>query len=212
VLEAKDVYARTLRQRKGKGKGKMAPDANCRYRRRSRREEVSPITFVNEQTVSLTQLAKLYISRKRRINSNNLSTVALETLEILGVEGMSSADSEGEMESDQPYYVKLHPWRAPALTAWLHEIDTLPISSNNSYSSRVYKKRPRVLGQQISEVRDPPKGLPVSFYNQEWLLSRSEWAKESLDICQTSYVLPGVFTSKSYNSYRLSFSLLTEFF
>ncbi|PVF92818.1 hypothetical protein CPB86DRAFT_801713 [Serendipita vermifera] len=115
--------------------------------------------------------ARLYISRKRRVNSNGLPDDALQTLELLGAEGMSSADSEGEETEHDHYLVKLHPWRAPTLTAW---------------------KRPRIPSEKVSETRDPPSGLPESFYSQEWLLLRSEWAKEKLAVLTMEWTLPDI--------------------
>jgi hypothetical protein len=139
----------------------------------------------------LIHFVQLFNSRKRKLKSIQASEDALGLLEMLGAEGMSSEESEGELRlPGRRYLIKSLPWRAPDLTAWLHEIDSLPAAYARPYSSRTYQQRTRVPSNLVSKKCRPPIGLPASFYRQEWLATRSEWVVAKLQIMRGQCVLP----------------------
>lgn len=108
---------------------------------------------------------------------------------------MSDEESEGPPGApDRRYFVKLLPWRAPSLTAWLHQIDSLPVAYARPYSNRTYRQRTRIPSQSVSEKCNPPINLPVTFYCKKWLTSQSEWVLTKLRIMKEEFLLPSIST------------------
>jgi hypothetical protein len=117
---------------------------------------------------------------------------------------MSSEESEGEVGAlHRRYHVKELPWRAPELTSWLHQVDLLPMGRKAGVSSQERDRRYRILGEKrlISTTRQPPTGLPSSFYREEWLGSRPQWMQTSLEISKTDCPLPLLPVSRSRKSH-----------
>lgn len=172
IHELKGVYHRTHSAKRHRRETRW--DTSHRSRSRSRR-------------------VQLLNTRKRRLKGAHLSGDALEILMLLGEGGMSSEDSEGVPGCpDRRYFVKQLPWRAPSLTAWLHQIDSLPLIYARHYFSRTYQERARIPSQLLSTNCQPPSGLPVSFYCEEWLASRSEWVLAKLRIMGQRLLLPTI--------------------
>jgi hypothetical protein len=121
------------------------------------------------------------LSRCKKLKSLALSEEVLAAIYQLGVNGMSSEQSEGEVGSQtRRYYIKTIPWRSSELTRWLHHLDSLP-KNLRSNSSRQYKQRNRLESPLFSESRTPPNRLPISFFCQAWL-TRAVDALSSLEI------------------------------
>lgn len=115
---------------------------------------------------------KLWKRRLDRIKTHNLSAFAMEMITTLGIDGMSSDDSEGEIGSKHRLLRRKNlPWRSPGLTKWLHHIDLLP--KDSATSARWQAGRP----QRLIRLDDPrisvrcriPVGLPSSFYDRNWI-------------------------------------------
>jgi hypothetical protein len=91
-------------------------------------------------------------------------------LEILDVDGMSSEESEGEVNMKRSFHIKVLPWRSQNLTAWLHSVDML--STKNAAGEMLSRRamcRDRLLSHKVSTHRSAQRELPMSFYNRDWL-------------------------------------------
>ncbi|CAG8710739.1 13464_t:CDS:2, partial [Acaulospora colombiana] len=146
--------------------------SKCKARRRSRRR----------------QLLK---ARETAASRYELSPAALETLRLLGVDGMSSEESEGEVgKSDRQYRIKILPWRSTTLTKWLHTLDQLP--SNQIPTSKPRPRRTRIPTELMSENRTPPMCLPTPFFDQNWLNSISGRYRATLELTNREITLPSL--------------------
>lgn len=152
-----------------------------------KRPNGSPISNVDEYAKKRARKR----SRRRQILKLRVSIVsqyeipgqALKALHLLGIDGMSSEESEGEVgQKDRQYRVKKVPWRSSAITHWLHSIDQLPLDERY--------KRSRIPSDLQSDRCTPPSHLPLSFYNWDWLESRSPLFRDTLDITEETIDLP----------------------
>ncbi|PVF91139.1 hypothetical protein CPB86DRAFT_854736 [Serendipita vermifera] len=133
-------------------------------------------------------------SRKQLLLRHQFPTAATSILEELGVEGMSSEESEGEIGSkNRRYFVKVLPWRSEALTTWLHQIDRLP-APRRGKGTRQYTRRTRILNRPlpVSKNRTIPTGLPRAFYREEWIASASKSALARLEVSEENIPIPRI--------------------
>jgi hypothetical protein len=88
-------------------------------------------------------------------------------IETLGVDGMSS--DESDVENEQPVFrVKVLPWRRDVQQYW-KIIDGCRFTDSGIFSPRGSKGVQRIRGVWgPSSTRDPAKGLPRSFYDDSW--------------------------------------------
>lgn len=149
--------------------------------------------FFNYVEFIFLHFTQLSATRKAKSSHYQLPAAASEVIQALGLEGMSSEESEGEVGSkNRRYFVKMLPWRAPSLTAWLYQLDALPAPSGRGLSSRIYHKRNRVVGERLSKTRQPPPGMPSTFYCQSWLASRTTTSQVRLMISLQLICLPHI--------------------
>jgi hypothetical protein len=95
---------------------------------------------------------------------------------------MSSEESDGEV-GERLFWVKMHKWRNPDLTAWLQAIDGLPlVNTIGTALPRRQYYRTRRLSHKQSTNTYVPKGLPKSYYSQDWLAK--DGARMRLRMCQ----------------------------
>jgi hypothetical protein len=92
-------------------------------------------------------------------------------LEKLGVEGMSSDESETE-DNQQEYHILVPTWRAPEIAPWLRIFDTIhhifriagdPQALRGSFPHR------RILTAKKSASQKFVPGLPQNGYDPSWL-------------------------------------------
>jgi hypothetical protein len=120
-------------------------------------------------------------------------TRGLKVLSLLGTDGMSSEESDGEIGgSKRKYSIKLLPWRATAITEWLHRIDCLPHVQRDCLSCSPRPRRCRVLSGLESRLRGPPSNIPISFYQKEWLNLQSPMVLKDLRITIEDFILPPI--------------------
>lgn len=104
---------------------------------------------------------------------HNVPKPAVDLVEALDMEGISSEESEGEIGEDRTYKVKALPWRNPQLTAWLHRIDRLPIKNRlGAVMSKRTTYRRRQDSDLVSEERPPVPSLHRNMYEPNWLQKR----------------------------------------
>jgi hypothetical protein len=124
-----------------------------------------------------------------------LPHIALHNIHTLGVDGMSSEDSEGEVGGqNRQFNVKSLPWRNVELTKWLHALDLMSSETLQNGKSVPGRKwhRDRCIGGMPS-VRAPPKGLPRDFYDTKWIASLNPAQIDALQIehvSHTSFIPP----------------------
>ncbi|OBZ77588.1 hypothetical protein A0H81_02217 [Grifola frondosa] len=105
----------------------------------------------------------------------------LGILQDLGVDGMSSDESEHENGVIQ-YRVLIKSWRNPVLTPWLRTFDAAYRKdrlSGPSQSTRGAHPHLRLASQKV-DLRAPVIRLPFNAYNYEWLKGLSAFELESL--------------------------------
>lgn len=158
------------------------------------------------------------LSRRRQVSSNNNSLywvlmtlklmrrrVALlkhhhfpnECIELvedsLGVEGMSSEDSDGEIGTLRNFKIKRMSWRDPDLTFWLRRVDDLPLkNAQNFYLTHRWHSRRRVVSDMDSTRSKPLGGLPVNLYKHDWLMSLDARRRVRLNVDETPFELPRI--------------------
>lgn len=99
----------------------------------------------------------------------------IEMLELLGVEGMSSDESDREGDQDQ-YWILPPLWRDERLTTWLRAFDSVHHLLRKSGD-------PTALRGAFPHIRHPTKrksdsngfvpGLPINAYDEDWFQQQS---------------------------------------
>ncbi|KAI1782700.1 hypothetical protein LXA43DRAFT_1068378 [Ganoderma leucocontextum] len=99
----------------------------------------------------------------------------LEIIKTLGKEGMSSDESTAEEATHRPCYrVSVFPWRRD-FDAIMDKIDAERFGPQSGYSARGSRPTPRHRQDRAGaddihlSHREPVLGLPVSFYDEQWL-------------------------------------------
>jgi hypothetical protein len=140
------------------------------------------------QLPSLILFLQLLKRRIAAIRRHNLSSRAHNAIELLGIDGMSSEESEGEIGSkSRRFRVKLLPWRHRIASEWLHCLDRLPMITTLSAKqpSGRRMRRDRQMGSTISHERKAPIALPEWLYDPEWLQRvTTEDVSESAELMQ----------------------------
>jgi hypothetical protein len=128
--------------------------------------------LVGLDAISYTDTLKLFKHRSIVVERAGFPIDAKDAIQALGIDGMSSEDSEGEVgRSDRKFFIKQLPWRHLELTRWLHQLDTLPPPSAQPLGTRSYitRIRTRQKGNSFSLTRRPPKGLSQAYFDLDWL-------------------------------------------
>jgi len=99
-------------------------------------------------------------------------------LERLGMDGMSSDDTDNTDPVRTVYRVRVLEWRGN-VERELDIIDMMRLEGEDVFAPQGSKPVPRQrgLGNAVSR-RDPVPCLPESFYNSEWLRRKDEGWKE----------------------------------
>ncbi|KDR77507.1 hypothetical protein GALMADRAFT_138609 [Galerina marginata CBS 339.88] len=114
---------------------------------------------------------KLFDRRRGTVENHPLLRRHLAIMGELGMEGMSSDESESEGTDVSSCNVRMPPWRSESLSDWLHVIDTVYIRERKKSGDRrgclphlrVYKEH------STSSKKKFVKGLPKNAYDPEWL-------------------------------------------
>jgi hypothetical protein len=114
-------------------------------------------------------------------------------VETLDIDAMSSEESEGEVGMERRFRVKKLPWRNLELATWLHRIDALP--TKNAANSVLTKRRTHRLREHsdiISRQRPALSGMPVNFYQAEWLQAQDSRTAKRLGAVEQPFILPAI--------------------
>ncbi|KAH7908072.1 hypothetical protein BJ138DRAFT_406823 [Hygrophoropsis aurantiaca] len=146
---------------------------------------------------SLRALEAARAAKRRQERKNNLylrrhqvakrygtvRTLALPIVQQLGVDGMSSDESDHEAgHGEASYVIKRKVWRAKAISTWLRTLDSLHLRARYKgewkASSGAWPHL-RMTSTTKSERKAVP-GLPKNFYSKKWINQLDEF--ESTDL------------------------------
>ena len=109
-------------------------------------------------------------------------------LQKLGFEGMSSDDTDNRDLTQRVYRVRVLDWQRN-VDRELHVIDRMRLEGEEVWASQGSKPAPRIRGEgNPSRRRDPPTGLPESFYNATWLINKDKsWRERVLCVSKEEF-------------------------
>lgn len=114
-----------------------------------------------------------------------------EMVERLGVDGMSSDESDNEPGKRQ-YKILLCRWRADIVTTWLRVLDAAHLYDRIKGDPNALwgaQPRIRVISAETSSSKKFVPGLPVNAYNSHWL-------RRHPDVCNLVYPEPSRYIFK----------------
>ena len=137
--------------------------------------------------IIVTFTFQLFMRRLAAANQNPELRQHISTLELLGVNGMSS-DEEDQYRGTKQYRVFRKVWRAEEITPWLRVFDAAhrrarlePMESGAGAVPRV-----RFVTNTVPPwpLRKVVKRLPKSAYHQDWLKSLTERERRCLRVAE----------------------------
>jgi hypothetical protein len=128
------------------------------------------------------------------LNHHNFPDYAIDMVEALDIDGMSSEESEGEVGVEpRSFTIKKLPWRSPDLTEWLHRVDGLPTrNAQNAVLTKRAFHRQRRRGDIISANREPVARLSVNLYHPNWMKQQDIRAKARIGALEDGFELPKI--------------------
>ncbi|KAJ7256722.1 hypothetical protein C8J57DRAFT_999762, partial [Mycena rebaudengoi] len=96
----------------------------------------------------------------------------IDMLESLGVDGMSSDESETDGNDHIQYKILVPVWRASVATAWLRMFDSLYHILRRSGDVQALRgafPHQRILTQQKNSKNTFVPGLPINVYDASWI-------------------------------------------
>ncbi|CAG8605338.1 15219_t:CDS:2 [Acaulospora colombiana] len=158
------------------------------------KEKVDPIGAAADKGL-MDQRSRSFRRRVALMKYHDFPSDSITMVKSLGVDGVSSEESDGESESgsDRIFKIKRLSWRSPDLTTFLRRIDELPLKKRGKrplYQRRL--RRRRVVADINSEGRDAVPSLPSNLYRTEWLQSLNERARKKLDTQKDAFVFPRI--------------------
>lgn len=139
------------------------------------------------------RMRQLYSRRLELCDHHGLPDEGRATLELLGVDGMSSEESLGQPGGNQRrYHIRPLIWRRPELTRWLHNLDRLPTTNavGHVLAHRVYRRTREPGGSTSSIKRRIPSSLPKNFFSPDWLSTLGDRGSQRLNIVEKPHVVP----------------------
>lgn len=136
------------------------------------------------------RIFQLYYRRLHAVKIHPDLRRHIQFLEDLGVDGMSSDESNIENQS-RVYVVLKKTWRASGVTLWLRDLDSVHLSLRVTNTGRVMRgnwPHERRDSSRVS-VRDPVHSLPTNFYATEWLSQLPPSHLERFDVTSTNHNL-----------------------
>jgi len=100
----------------------------------------------------------------------------------LGIDGMSSDESEPDDDRGRSYRAKRRTWRSKALEKYLRRIDK-DYNSTNAYGNARAGTNPRVRNRPActDSAGEAVRGLPRNFYDPNWFRKLSLWDRKDLE-------------------------------
>jgi hypothetical protein len=108
-------------------------------------------------------------------------------LELLGVEGMSSDESDYDADGLKQFKILVKPWRAAELTPWLRVFDAIHREQASNPVCKGGTPRLRVIHTDQSQVFIPVRRLPINCYSQTWYKRLTTIAQEDLSAKKELY-------------------------
>jgi hypothetical protein len=103
---------------------------------------------------------------------------------VMPLEGMSG--DETDYGSSRPRYaITRLPWRNQSVQPWLRTFDRLHLSTRFGTDDRATPGQfphPRVNSRRIEPYAKPVPGLPLNFYDPDWLEPLDKFERKELDI------------------------------
>ncbi|KDR66684.1 hypothetical protein GALMADRAFT_147736 [Galerina marginata CBS 339.88] len=139
--------------------------------RRLQRKRVVRLFLDVSLTPAEAANVKLFDRRRRIVTALEMLRPHLQMLDNLGVDGMSSDESEGEDANETACIVRIPRWRSKALSDWLHVIDRIYILSRRKAGNRRGSlPHLRIYKDGSFSLKDKfVSGLPKNAYDPEWL-------------------------------------------
>lgn len=160
--------------------------AAMQHRRAERKRNVCLSLYA---TVCCTDAHIIFQLFQRRLNASKAHPGLrhhTQMLKYLGVDGMSSDDSDHGVATGVPQYrIVRKPWRHPSLAPWLRVFDALHRHSRFRPVRRVTRGAQahiRLLGNRVDASRAAVPQLCQNAYNPAWLESLNEFDREDLQI------------------------------
>ncbi|KAJ6450339.1 hypothetical protein C8R47DRAFT_998918 [Mycena vitilis] len=128
------------------------------------------------QSLSRRQVRKYQLFHQRRYLAYMFEPLRrhIAMLEQLGVDGMSSDESDRDEDYHSQYQIQDPLWRARELAAWLRVFDSLHHilrKSGDCFASRGAFPRHRKVGGRRSTNPKFVPGLPINVYDHQWISS-----------------------------------------
>jgi hypothetical protein len=101
----------------------------------------------------------------------------------LGIEGMSSDESEVDQDGQKAYRVKKRAWRPKKIEMLLRRVDKDRNTRNaygNDRQGNIHRTRKRPAFKDSTRKAIP--GLPLNFYDPNWYRKLAQWDKEDLGV------------------------------
>jgi hypothetical protein len=147
-----------------------------RQRAGTRRRSVSFIFATGKSNRSCILCRQLYSARKvmteanRRNPSNKAWDLLDKAIALLSYDGMSSDDSDVDVNNRKIFSVKKMPWRSTLLTDLLRHLDkdrNIETGPGERKPGNPFRNRV-VVRQAKTSRREAPPGLPMNFYDSKW--------------------------------------------
>ncbi|OBZ66301.1 hypothetical protein A0H81_13818 [Grifola frondosa] len=156
-----------------------------------KRENLSDLEIVfHKRVAKRTERKRNLFYRRFEVAANHSDLRRhLRILQDLGIDGMSSDESEHENGVTQ-YRVLVKPWRNPLLTPWLRIFDAAYRQdrlNGCNQSTRGAQPHLRLASQKVDYSRPAVSHLPANAYNLKWLKSLSQFDLESLSPKRLEY-------------------------
>ncbi|PVF90950.1 hypothetical protein CPB86DRAFT_720344 [Serendipita vermifera] len=148
----------------------------------------------NQRARSLNRRKQVHNRRVKLLQHHGFQPEAIQVVNDLGVDGMSSEESDGEIGStSRTFKIKRLRWRSRDITAFLHQVDELPTrNSENRNLFRLAPSRTRVIKDIDSLNRSAVGGLHKNIYDPDWLNQQDQRKKDELHPRESLFDIPRV--------------------
>jgi hypothetical protein len=115
--------------------------------------------------------------------------IHVSMLRQLTADAMSSDESEDEEGRQRVYNTRKKNWRSLKMQQFLRDLDALDRYQRSLVSSSGNWPRKRNFACGKVSKRRPVRGLPINFYDEDWLANLTDEGREELDINLSRYDL-----------------------
>ncbi|EIW54269.1 uncharacterized protein TRAVEDRAFT_132465 [Trametes versicolor FP-101664 SS1] len=170
VAAAFTTHVRTLR--KNYREQQLSADARHQLQSKANREQ---------RKITVCVAPPLFFRRRHVAMKYPQLAPHLPMLEQLGVDGMSSDESDSQ-NGVKYYRILRKSWRPERVTLWVRGFDAVEAISRPS-NARGNQPRKRMQSTKVDDSRDAVKGLPRNAYDATWYAKLGDFARE--DLCRS---------------------------